>query len=191
MGAQAKEREVVMNISLFRKNWVIVLIAIPAVIILLEASIRLYLFLNPEIVRLTELQEQTQKAFEDYAKTVTTAGEEKKLSELTPFEWDTVFFTGGYTTGLAELKRAISNGEVSLNLDGYTVMDEHFLDGEGFVFVSTKEDFLLSVRTRIPLNSSGLFMDFKKACILSKQGPHGNIYFTQQNCSKSGANHVN
>lgn len=179
-----------MSISLFRKKWVIVLIAIPVVILLLEASIRLYLFLNPEILRLTELQEQTQKAFEDYAKTVTTAGEEKKLSELTPFEWDTVFYAGS-TTGLKVVKRAISNREVSFNLDDYAIWDEHFFEDDyGLVFVNTKEKFLLSVRTSQSIGGKSIG-SFDTACILSEQGPHGNIYFTHQNCSKSGENHVN
>lgn len=158
---------------------------------MLEASIRLYLFLNPEILRLTELQEQTQKAFEDYAKTVTTAGEEKKLSELTPFEWDTVFLTGVFTTGLAEVKRSISNREVAFSLDDYTILDEHFFEDDyGLVFVNTKEKFLLSVRTSQSIRGKSVG-SFGTACILSEQGPHGNIFLTHQNCSKSGENHVN
>ena len=131
-----------MGRSLFRKKWVIVLIAIPSVILLLEVSIRLYLLLNPEIVRLTELQEQTQKAFEDYARTVTRAGEEKKLSELTPFEWDYALSVSYYSDGERAARELIASGLVPFDLGKYTILDERMGNTkQGVVFVNTKGHF--------------------------------------------------
>lgn len=175
-----------MNISLFIKNWVIVLIAIPAVIILLEASIRLYLFLNPEIVRLTELQEQTQKAFEDYAKTVTTAGEEKKLSELTPFEWDYALSVSYYSDGERAAKKLIASGLVPIDLRNYTILDQRMGDTkQGVVFINKKETFLLTIPLDTPFSGGDIaFAKSNEACLQSNFGPWSNKFFIFLECEK-------
>jgi hypothetical protein len=117
---------------------------------------------------------------------VTVAGQEKKLSELTPFEWDTVFYAGYLMSGIDSVDYAINAKKININISDYIIFDERFGEhDEGLVFINQKEKFILTVPLSDILGSKSIeAAGYDNSCLKSNFGPSSNKFFIFLECEK-------